>query len=539
MDRHTWMYKIPRATADYIKGVEDFITYAMLYLEKKHKEEGKEQMILCPCRDCNNFKKYRSVDTVRDHLFRRGFKEGYEKWIWHGEGLDSTRTSGTKRGREEDSMEKNDEEDMENDRVIDPIMLDTLQSDIIVTLCEFEIFLCTLKAYVRNRYRPEGSIIEGYSIEETIEFCTEYLATVDPIGIPKSRHEGRLEGHGTLGSKMISPSAELCDRAHLFVLQHMTEVDPYLKEHIALIRQMHPLKSGKWVTNEHNRSFGRWFKERVMSQLSQRPDVVSNTLKWLAYGPDMPRRILGIENVEDEDEYDQFDENPPFSMGVSTSYENEFVDADYIRNDHDEGVWIDGQVWAAGFAAALLKKRSSATYSSVEAGEDNAAESETNVAKLGPKEPLLVEVVLLLLLEKLFSFLLNTPDLNQYIFSMDGDKSDSNSSRGKKRKPRGPTLCTKLKEKIKNKKTESKIEFDEDGTAVGDMASQFASYIGTEVRLHVNINIKGWNLVNEGLKNMLWEDIKMHWKLEDDQLKKQKMIGKLLKRHTRLKSLRK
>ncbi|KAK1382682.1 hypothetical protein POM88_020417 [Heracleum sosnowskyi] len=489
MDRHTWMYKIPRATADYIKGVEDFITYAMLYLEKKHKEEGKEQMILCPCRDCNNFKKYRSVDTVRDHLFRRGFKEGYEKWIWHGEGLDSTRTSGTKRGREEDSMEKNDEEDMENDRVIDPIMLDTLQSDIIVTLCEFEIFLCTLKAYVRNRYRPEGSIIEGYSIEETIEFCTEYLATVDPIGIPKSRHEGRLEGHGTLGSKMISPSAELCDRAHLFVLQHMTEVDPYLKEHIALIRQMHPLKSGKWVTNEHNRSFGRWFKERVMSQLSQRPDVVSNTLKWLAYGPDMPRRILGIENVEDEDEYDQFDENPPFSMGVSTSYENEFVDADYIRNDHDEGVWIDGKfyftlVGLGGWICCCI------------------AES-------------------------------------KYIFSMDGDKSDSNSSRGKKRKPRGPTLCTKLKEKIKNKKTESKIEFDEDGTAVGDMASQFASYIGTEVRLHVNINIKGWNLVNEGLKNMLWEDIKMHWKLEDDQLKKQKMIGKLLKRHTRLKSLRK
>ncbi|KAK1364400.1 hypothetical protein POM88_039961 [Heracleum sosnowskyi] len=118
MDRHTWMYKIPRATADYIKGVEDFITYVMLYLEKKHKEEGKEQMILCPCRDCNNFKKYRSVDTVRDHLFRRGFKEGYEKWIWHGEGLDSTRTSGTKRGREEDSMEKNDEEDMKNDRVV-------------------------------------------------------------------------------------------------------------------------------------------------------------------------------------------------------------------------------------------------------------------------------------------------------------------------------------------------------------------------------------------------------------------------------------
>lgn len=123
-------------------------------------------------------------------------------------------------------------------KVIDPLMLDTLQNDIIVTLCEFEMYftvalfdimvhlvihlvrdikLCSplylrqmyhferflgiLKAYVRNRYRPEGSIIEGYSIEETIEFCTEYLAVVDPIGIPKSRHEGRLEGQGTLGKK--------------------------------------------------------------------------------------------------------------------------------------------------------------------------------------------------------------------------------------------------------------------------------------------------------------------------------------------------
>lgn len=53
---------------------------------------------------------------------------------------------------------------------------------------------------------------------------------------------------------------------------------------------MHPSKSVKWVTNEHSRPFSRWFKERVMSQLSHKPDVISNTLKWLAYGPDMPVR---------------------------------------------------------------------------------------------------------------------------------------------------------------------------------------------------------------------------------------------------------
>ncbi|XP_074360453.1 uncharacterized protein LOC141700644 [Apium graveolens] len=191
-------------------------------------------------------------------------------------------------------------------KVIDPMTLDTLQDDMIVTLCEFKMyftqslfdimvhlvthlvreikicgplyirqmypfkrFLCILKAYVRNRRLPEASIVEGYSIEETIEFCIGYLASAKPVGIPRSRHEGRLEGQGTLGHKMITPSIVILDKAYLFVLQHMTKVNPYLQEHIAMIRQIHPSKIGKWVTNEHNQSFVKWFKDRIMSQYSK------------------------------------------------------------------------------------------------------------------------------------------------------------------------------------------------------------------------------------------------------------------------------
>nr|XP_017252692.1 PREDICTED: uncharacterized protein LOC108223115 isoform X2 [Daucus carota subsp. sativus] len=212
-------------------------------------------------------------------------------------------------------------------KVIDPMTLDKLQADIIVTLCEFEMyffhsffdimvhlvvhlvrevkicgplylhqmypferFLCILKAYVRNRRLPEASIVEGYTIEETIGFCTDYLASTDRVGIPISRHEGRLQGQGTLGHKMISPSAEMLDRAHLFVLQHMTDVHSYLQEHLFDIQKNHPSKSGKWVTNEHNRSFVKWFRDRVMLQYSSSHSSVSNTVKWLAYGPDMPVR---------------------------------------------------------------------------------------------------------------------------------------------------------------------------------------------------------------------------------------------------------
>ncbi|XP_015945601.1 uncharacterized protein LOC107470705 [Arachis duranensis] len=38
-----------------------------------------------------------------------------------------------------------------------------------------EQYMCTLKSYVRNRSRPEGSITEGYLANECINFCTRYL----------------------------------------------------------------------------------------------------------------------------------------------------------------------------------------------------------------------------------------------------------------------------------------------------------------------------------------------------------------------------
>ena len=42
-----------------------------------------------------------------------------------------------------------------------------------------------LKGYVKNPYRPEASIVERYITEEAIEFCTDYLSEVEPIGIPR------------------------------------------------------------------------------------------------------------------------------------------------------------------------------------------------------------------------------------------------------------------------------------------------------------------------------------------------------------------
>lgn len=71
------------------------------------------------------------------------------------------------------------------------------------------------------------------------------------------------------------------------------------------------------------------------------------------------------------------------------------------------------QVWAAGFAAAILKKRSSSTYPTVEAQKVNGAEAELSASNLQEPKPQMIEAMVLSSLEKFFSYVLNLPDVNQ------------------------------------------------------------------------------------------------------------------------------
>ena len=48
----------------------------------------------------------------------------------------------------------------------------------------FERDMKRLKGYVRNRNHPEGCIAESYVAEEALEFCADYFANCDSIGLP-------------------------------------------------------------------------------------------------------------------------------------------------------------------------------------------------------------------------------------------------------------------------------------------------------------------------------------------------------------------
>jgi hypothetical protein len=52
------------------------------------------------------------------------------------------------------------------------------------------------------------------------------------------------------------------------------------------------------------------------------------------------RWIVGVGNVVDEEEYDHFDKIPLFSTGIEVVpvINNEKIN--YLRSDHEEGVWV-------------------------------------------------------------------------------------------------------------------------------------------------------------------------------------------------------
>ncbi|PIA25911.1 hypothetical protein AQUCO_10300004v1 [Aquilegia coerulea] len=101
----------------------------------------------------------------------------------------------------------------------------------------FERFILYLKSCVRNRNRPEGCIAESYIAKKAVEFCTEYLFEVDPIGISSSRNlttddtkaSKIIEGRPLAGGKVVQIGSLSWEQAHLYVLHNTQDVLPYIK----------------------------------------------------------------------------------------------------------------------------------------------------------------------------------------------------------------------------------------------------------------------------------------------------------------------
>jgi hypothetical protein len=207
-------------------------------------------------------------------------------------------------------------------KVIDPEHLDSLQKEIVLILCQLEMYfppsffdimihltvhlvdevkfcgpiflrwmypferhMKVLKGYVKNAYRPEGCIAERYIAEEAAEFCSNYLAGVDVIGLPRPKHVDPLIGEGISGQKVITISRSTREKAHLYVLLNDPDVEPYMEQHLDDLRVNNVGKGERWIVQEHSRSFVSWFRTRIGNLLSSSRESIPERLRWLSYGP--------------------------------------------------------------------------------------------------------------------------------------------------------------------------------------------------------------------------------------------------------------
>jgi hypothetical protein len=62
-------------------------------------------------------------------------------------------------------------------------------------------------------------MVQGYCAKEAVEWVLNYADLSNPIGVPRSCHDKKLTGKGTIGKKAIIPDPHLFCCTHFHVLQ--------------------------------------------------------------------------------------------------------------------------------------------------------------------------------------------------------------------------------------------------------------------------------------------------------------------------------
>ncbi|GJY55683.1 putative transposon, En/Spm-like protein [Tanacetum coccineum] len=158
--------------------------------------------------------------------------------------------------------------------------LDKMQLELVMTLYLLEKFfplsffdiMIHLTVHL-TRNRPEGCIAEETIAEETIEFFSEYHKTMKTIGIPSDKHvtnENEDEKPLSAG-KSSEVSGKVFQKVHL--------------RHKQVLKTKNPSKRIALLENEHSNSFAKWLRKEVERELEISKDRVSETVRWISYGP--------------------------------------------------------------------------------------------------------------------------------------------------------------------------------------------------------------------------------------------------------------
>nr|XP_023922827.1 uncharacterized protein LOC112034251 [Quercus suber] len=126
-----------------------------------------------------------------------------------------------------------------------------------------ERYLSRLKSYVRNRAAPEGSIAEGYYVEECLTFCARYMKGVETIF---NRPTRLIEGSTGPVLSMELMNIELT-QAHRYILFSSKEITKFIEMHRKLVEEelqnAHRRVSENVINKHHMEQFCSWLRHHV------------------------------------------------------------------------------------------------------------------------------------------------------------------------------------------------------------------------------------------------------------------------------------
>jgi hypothetical protein len=147
----------------------------------------------------------------------------------------------------------------------------------------YERFYGFLKSLVHNRLFLEGAIVCGYETIEAVEWAMGYLDPQNPIGVPRSWHEGRLSGVGTMGKRSVTPYADAFEKAHFTVIQQLHLITPFANKHKRQLREDNPNHGRAWLVKMHMQGFSRWLRDYV--ETCSNNAVITDETRNIAAGP--------------------------------------------------------------------------------------------------------------------------------------------------------------------------------------------------------------------------------------------------------------
>jgi hypothetical protein len=109
-----------------------------------------------------------------------------------------------------------------------------------------------------------------------------YMDPQNPIGVPRSRHEGRLSVVGTMGKRLVTPDADVFKKAHFTVIQKLHLITPFANEQKRQLREHNPNRGRAWPAKMHMQGFRRWLRDYVKTCGNNAviTDEIRNLVVW-------------------------------------------------------------------------------------------------------------------------------------------------------------------------------------------------------------------------------------------------------------------